>query len=113
MADFKIPEVLVSTHWVAQNLNAPGLRLVEVEVDTTAYDKGHIPGAVGWHWQTQLQDNVRRKNTVNLWMSAPPTNSAAKSSRLQDHPKPPNGQDTFPVPRWFVDEMGESGRCSH
>jgi len=60
MSDYNHPEVLVSTRWVAQNLNAPGLRLVEVDVDTTAYDKGHIPGAVGWNWQTQLQDNVRR-----------------------------------------------------
>jgi thiosulfate/3-mercaptopyruvate sulfurtransferase len=33
---------------------------VEVDVDTTAYDQGHIPGAVGWNWQTQLQDNIRR-----------------------------------------------------
>jgi thiosulfate/3-mercaptopyruvate sulfurtransferase len=31
-----------------------------VDVDTTAYDQGHIPGAVGWNWQTQLQDNVKR-----------------------------------------------------
>jgi thiosulfate/3-mercaptopyruvate sulfurtransferase len=60
MSEYKHPEVLVSTDWVAQNLNTPGLRLVEVDVDTTAYDKGHIPGAVGWNWQTQLQDSVRR-----------------------------------------------------
>ena len=60
MSDYKHPEVLVSTHWVAQNLNTPGLRLVEVDVDTTAYAQSHIPGAVGWNWQTQLQDHVRR-----------------------------------------------------
>jgi thiosulfate/3-mercaptopyruvate sulfurtransferase len=60
MGDYKHPEVLVSTEWVAQNLNAPKVRLVEVDVDTTAYDQGHIPGAVGWNWQTQLQDNIRR-----------------------------------------------------
>src|SRR5437868_11715297 len=60
MAEYKHPEVLVSTEWVAQNLNAPNTRLVEVDVDTTGYAQGHIPGAVGWNWQTQLQDNVRR-----------------------------------------------------
>ena len=60
MAEYKHPEVLVSTEWAAQNLNSPNIRLVEVDVDTTAYDQGHIPGAVGWNWQTQLQDNVRR-----------------------------------------------------
>ena len=60
MGSYKHPEVLVSTEWVAKNLGAPGLRLVEVDVDTTSYDKGHIPGAVGWNWQTELQDGVRR-----------------------------------------------------
>jgi thiosulfate/3-mercaptopyruvate sulfurtransferase len=60
MSEYKHPEVLVSTEWVAQNRNSPTLRLVEVDVDTTAYNQGHIPGAVGWNWQTQLQDNIRR-----------------------------------------------------
>jgi thiosulfate/3-mercaptopyruvate sulfurtransferase len=60
MSEYKHPEVLVSTEWAAQNLNNPKIRFVEVDVDTTAFDQGHIPGAVGWNWQTQLQDNVRR-----------------------------------------------------
>lgn len=60
MGSYKHPEVLVSTEWVAKNLDTPGLRLVEVDVDTTSYDKGHIKGAVAWNWQTQLQDGVRR-----------------------------------------------------
>jgi thiosulfate/3-mercaptopyruvate sulfurtransferase len=60
MAEYKHPEVLVSTEWAAEHLNDPKVRLVEVDVDTSAYDQGHIPGAVGWNWQTQLQDNVRR-----------------------------------------------------
>ncbi|HZS93292.1 MAG TPA: sulfurtransferase, partial [Chloroflexota bacterium] len=46
---------LVSTEWVADHLNDPTLRLVEVDVDTSAYDTGHIPGAVGWNWKTDLQ----------------------------------------------------------
>jgi len=54
------PEVLVSTEWVAGHLNDPGVRLIEVDVDTTAYDAGHIAGAVGWNWQSQLNDPVRR-----------------------------------------------------
>jgi len=60
MSDYKHPEILVSTQWAAEHLNDPKARFVEVDVDTTAYDQGHIPGAVGWNWQTQLQDNVRR-----------------------------------------------------
>jgi len=60
MSEYKHPEVLVSTEWAAGHLNDPKVRLIEVDVDTTAYDQGHIPGAVGWNWQTQLQDNIRR-----------------------------------------------------
>src|SRR6201987_1266243 len=60
MSEYNHPEVLVSTQWAADHLNDPKVRLVEVDVDTTAYDQGHIPGAVGWNWQSQLQDNVRR-----------------------------------------------------
>jgi thiosulfate/3-mercaptopyruvate sulfurtransferase len=60
MTEYAHPEVLVSTQWVADHLNDPKIRLVEVDVDTTAYDQGHIAGAAGWNWQTQLQDNVRR-----------------------------------------------------
>lgn len=60
MADYAHPEVLVSTQWVADHLNDSSVRLVEVDVDTSAYAQGHIAGAVGWNWQTQLQDNIRR-----------------------------------------------------
>ena len=60
MANYAHPEVLVSTDWVKDNLDKPGINLVEIDVDTKAYDAGHIPGAVGFNWQTQLQDQVRR-----------------------------------------------------
>lgn len=60
MADYAQPEVLVTTDWVAQHGGDAGIRLVEVDVDTAAYDEGHISGAVGLNWQTQLCDQVRR-----------------------------------------------------
>jgi thiosulfate/3-mercaptopyruvate sulfurtransferase len=60
MASYAHPEVLVSTEWVNNNLGKPNIKLVEIDVDTKAYDAGHIPGAVGFNWQTQLQDQVRR-----------------------------------------------------
>jgi thiosulfate/3-mercaptopyruvate sulfurtransferase len=60
MTDYAHPEVLVTTDWVASHLNDPNIRLIEVDVDTSAYDQGHVPGAVGWNWQTQLQDTLRR-----------------------------------------------------
>ena len=51
---------LVTTDWVAEHGNDDGVRLVEVDVDTAAYGEGHIAGAVGWNWTTQLQDQMRR-----------------------------------------------------
>lgn len=51
---------LVSTDWVAEHLNDPAVRLIEVDVDTSAYDTGHVPGAVGFNWSTQLSDQIRR-----------------------------------------------------
>ena len=60
MSEYKHPEVLVSTEWAAEHLNDPKVRFVEVDVDTTAYEQGHIAGAVAWNWQTQLQDTLRR-----------------------------------------------------
>jgi thiosulfate/3-mercaptopyruvate sulfurtransferase len=60
MADYANPEALVSTAWVVEHLNDPKIKLVEVDVDTTSYEKGHIKGASGWNWQTELQDRVQR-----------------------------------------------------
>ena len=51
---------LVTTQWVEDNLDTAGVVLVEVDEDTTAYDKGHIKGAVKLDWSTELQDQVRR-----------------------------------------------------
>ncbi len=60
MAEYAHPEKLVSTGWVADNLDNPNLVLIEVDVDTSAYDEGHPPGAVAWNWTSQLQDQVSR-----------------------------------------------------
>ena len=60
MSGYANTDVLVTTDWVKENLGKPKIKLVEVDVDTKAYEAGHIPGAVGFNWQTQLQDSVRR-----------------------------------------------------
>src|SRR5215510_537917 len=60
MSAYAQPEVLVTTDWVKENLGKPGIKLVEIDVDTKAYEAGHIPGAAGFNWQTQLQDQLRR-----------------------------------------------------
>ena len=53
-------DVLVSTDYVAEHLNDGSFKLVEVDVDTNAYAEGHAPGAIGWNWTSQLQDQTRR-----------------------------------------------------
>ena len=52
--------VLVSVQWLQENLRTPGVRVVEISVDTKLYAAGHIPGAVELNWNTDLQDQVRR-----------------------------------------------------
>jgi thiosulfate/3-mercaptopyruvate sulfurtransferase len=51
---------LVDTDAVAANLGNPAIRLLEVDEDTEAYGRGHIPGAIGVHWKNDLQDPLRR-----------------------------------------------------
>src|SRR6478752_3661567 len=53
-------DVLVTTDWVAQHATDAGVRVVEVDVDTTAYDQGHVPGSAGWNWTTELCDTLVR-----------------------------------------------------
>ncbi|MEE8242303.1 MAG: sulfurtransferase [candidate division NC10 bacterium] len=60
METYVHPEVLVETQWVADNLKDPKIRLVEVDVDTAAYGEGHIPGAVGWNWKSDLEETLER-----------------------------------------------------
>ncbi len=74
MANYAHPEYLASTDWVADHLNDNNVRLVEVDVDTKAYGEGHVPGAIGWAWGTQLCDTLRRdivpKDVFERLMSA-------------------------------------------
>ncbi|MGN9810633.1 sulfurtransferase [Micromonospora sp. BQ11] len=51
---------LVSAEWAEKNLDAPGVVFVEVDEDTSAYDTGHIAGAIKLDWKTDLQDPIRR-----------------------------------------------------
>ncbi|MFI2710169.1 sulfurtransferase [Micromonospora sp. NPDC018662] len=51
---------LVSAEWAEKNLDAPGVVFVEVDEDTSAYDTGHLAGAIKLDWKTDLQDQVRR-----------------------------------------------------
>jgi len=55
-----LPPALVTVDWAREHLSDPKVRFLEVDVDTAAYDTGHLPGAVGINWTTQLTDPVRR-----------------------------------------------------
>ncbi len=60
MAEYVHPEVLISDEELEAKLGDPGIRIVEVDEDTTLYNKGHIPGAIAWNWKTDLHDPLRR-----------------------------------------------------
>jgi thiosulfate/3-mercaptopyruvate sulfurtransferase len=60
MSEYAKPEVLVETDWLEEHLDDPGQRIIEVDEDTSAYEKGHVKGAVGWNWTTDLHAPVGR-----------------------------------------------------
>lgn len=60
------PQSLVDTAWVAAHGQDPTVRLIEVDVDTSSYATGHIVGAVGWHWQNDLQRQPQRDIPTQL-----------------------------------------------
>ena len=53
-------DVLVETDWLAEHAKDPNVRAFEVDVDTTAYDQGHVAGAIGLNWRTDLQQHPVR-----------------------------------------------------
>jgi len=60
MAGYANPDALVETDWLEEHVKDPGIRVIEVDEDTEAYEKGHIDGAVGWNWTTDLHAKVGR-----------------------------------------------------
>ncbi|MGH2636220.1 MAG: sulfurtransferase [Actinomycetota bacterium] len=61
MAEYANPDALVETGWLEEHLDDAGHRVIEVDEDTQAYEKGHIRGAVGWNWNTDLHTKVGRE----------------------------------------------------
>jgi thiosulfate/3-mercaptopyruvate sulfurtransferase len=60
MSSYAHPEVLVETDWLQSRLTDDSIRIVEVDVDTSAYELGHLPGAIAWNWTSQLADSITR-----------------------------------------------------
>ena len=60
MSEYANPDVLVSTDWLEEHASDANVRVIEVDEDTTAYDKGHVVGAIRWNWSTDLHTSVGR-----------------------------------------------------
>ena len=60
LAEYAHPEMIVTTEWVAEHLDDPGLVVAESDEDVLLYETGHIPGAVKLDWHTELNDPVTR-----------------------------------------------------
>jgi thiosulfate/3-mercaptopyruvate sulfurtransferase len=60
VSEYAKPDTLVTTGWLAEHLQDPGIRILDVDEDTEAYAKGHIPGAIGVHWRQDLQSQLER-----------------------------------------------------
>ena len=61
MGGYANPDALVETEWLEEHLGDDDVRVIEVDEDTSAYEKGHIEGAVGWNWTTDLHTKVGRE----------------------------------------------------
>ena len=61
MAEYANPGALVETDWLEEHVDDASVRIVEVDEDTTAYEKGHIKNAIGWNWNTDLHQPVGRE----------------------------------------------------
>jgi thiosulfate/3-mercaptopyruvate sulfurtransferase len=70
MAEYSNPDALVDTDWLEANLQDPGIRIIEVDEDTTAYEKEHIPGALAWNWNTDLHAPTGREYVDQDGLSA-------------------------------------------
>ena len=70
MAGYAKQDALVETDWLAKHVDDPSIRVIEVDEDTEAYEKGHIRGAVGWNWTTDLHTEVGRDYVDRAELSA-------------------------------------------
>ena len=101
-------DVLVTADWAEENLGAPGIVFVEVDEDTSAYDGGHIAGAVKLDWKTDLQDPVRRDfvdkeqlrgAAVRARASATTTPSCSTAATTTGSPPTPTGTSSSTATR--------------
>jgi thiosulfate/3-mercaptopyruvate sulfurtransferase len=70
LAEYANPSALVDTDWLEERLDDSSLRVIEVDEDTSAYEKGHIRGALGWNWSTDLHAPIGRDYVDQAGLSA-------------------------------------------
>jgi thiosulfate/3-mercaptopyruvate sulfurtransferase len=70
VAEYANPSSLVDTDWLEGHLDDPSIRVIEVDEDTSAYEKGHIRGALGWNWSTDLHTSIGRDYVDQAGLSA-------------------------------------------
>ena len=68
-AEYAHPEMIVTTEWVAEHLDDPGLVVAESDEDVLLYETGHVPGAVKLDWHTELND--RSPATTSMGPASP------------------------------------------
>jgi thiosulfate/3-mercaptopyruvate sulfurtransferase len=61
MAGYAKPDALVEIDWLAEHADDPNVRIIEVDEDTSAYQKGHIRNALSWEWNVDLHDPLKRE----------------------------------------------------
>ena len=100
-------QALVDVEWASDHLADPQVRFIEVDVDTSAYDTGHLPGAVGFNWTTQLNDpDVRDlasrafRGLTGLEKAAPIPSQAGELSTFTDRGYE-NAFAVIGIHRWF------------
>jgi len=107
MSNYAHPEVLTDTHWVAENMASPKVRMVDVGYDLSNYESGHIPGAVGWGWSTDFQHPLRKDLPDKIGMGGLLSRSGIENdTTLLVYGTRRNGYATFAF--WLLKIYGHS-----
>ena len=96
LREYAHPEVIVTTEWVAEHLDDPGLVVAESDEDVLLYETGHIPGSVKLDWHTELNDPALQETLMKSQLAGlPPEESMAKMDddfvRALKYAMPPAG----------------------
>jgi thiosulfate/3-mercaptopyruvate sulfurtransferase len=80
MTAYANPDALVETDWLEENIGDPNIRIIEIDEDIQAYEKGHIQGAIAWNWFKDLHDPLKREYVDQAGLSNLLQNAAVDES---------------------------------